>query len=98
MTGLKLGGRTSRGAHEWNVKHGAEFDVVTLAAGEDRMVLVIQEERKLGKIVHVKPGDDQNGPVNVTLEPLATIAGRVTGRRWQSGFGGHDPDRSPAQR
>ncbi len=78
VTGLKLGGRTQRGRHEWNVKHGAEFDVVTLAPDEDRMILVIQEERKLGKIFHVKPGDDQNGPVTVTLEPLATIAGRVT--------------------
>ncbi len=78
VTGLKLGGRTQRGRHEWKVKHGAEFDVVTLAPGEDRMVLVIQEERKLGKIFHAKPGDDANGPVTVTLEPLATIAGRVT--------------------
>ena len=42
------------------------------------MVLVIHEERKLGRVVHVKPGDDKNGPVTVTLEPLATIAGRVT--------------------
>ncbi len=77
VTELKVGGRTSRGRHEWNVKHGAEFEVVTLAPEEDRMVLVIQEERKLGKIVHVKPGDDTKGPVTVALEPLATIAGRV---------------------
>jgi protocatechuate 3,4-dioxygenase beta subunit len=77
VTDLKLGGRTQRGRHEWNAKHGAEFDVVTLAPAEDRMVLVVQEERKLGKIFHVKPGDDKDGPVTVRLEPLATIAGRV---------------------
>ena len=41
------------------------------------MVLVRHEERKLGKVVHIKPGDDKNGPVTVTLEPLATIVGRV---------------------
>ncbi len=78
VTGLSLSGRTGRGNHEWNVKHEAEFDVVTLAPGEDRTVLVIQEERKLGKIFHIKPVDDKDGPVKVTLEPLATIAGRVT--------------------
>ena len=78
VTGLSLAGRTQRGNHEWNVKHEAEFDVVTLAPGEDRMVLVIQEERKLGKAFRVKPGDDKKGPVRSTLEPLATIAGRVT--------------------
>ena len=78
VTGLSLAGRTQRGNHEGNVKHEAEFDVVTLAPGEDRMVLVIQEVRKLGRAFHVKPGDDKDGPVTVTLEPLATIAGRVT--------------------
>jgi beta-lactamase regulating signal transducer with metallopeptidase domain/protocatechuate 3,4-dioxygenase beta subunit len=78
VTGLSLAGRTQRGHHEWNVKHEAEFDVVTLAPGEDRMVLVIQEERKLGRAFHAKPGDDKDGPVTVTLEPLATITGRVT--------------------
>jgi len=77
VTGLKLAGRTQRGRHEFDVKPEAEFDVVTLASGEDRMVLVQHEERKLGKVVHVKPGDDKNGPVTVTLEPLATIVGRV---------------------
>ena len=78
VTGLSLSGRTGRGNHEWNVKHEAEFDVVTLAPGEDRMVLAIQEVRKLGRAFHVKPGDDKDGPVTVTLEPLATLAGRVT--------------------
>ena len=63
VTGLSLAGRTGRGNHEANVKHEAEFDVVTLAPGEDRMVLVIQEERKFGRIFHIKPGDDKDGPV-----------------------------------
>ncbi len=77
VAGLKLAGRTQRGRHEWDVKPESEFDVVTLAEGEDRMVLIQNEERKLGKVVHVKPGDDKQGPVTVTLEPLATIVGRV---------------------
>ena len=78
VTGLKLGGRTLRGRQESDAMPEAEFDVVTLAPGEDRMVLLRHEERKLGKVVHVHEGDDKNGPVVVTLEPSATITGRVT--------------------
>ena len=55
----------------------AEFDVVALGPGEDRVVLVQHEGRKLGKAVRIRPGDDAAGPVTVTLEPLATIVGRV---------------------
>jgi len=55
----------------------AEFDVAALAPNEHRMVLIRHEERKLGKVVSVGAGDDKNGPVVVTLEPLATIVGRV---------------------
>jgi Carboxypeptidase regulatory-like domain len=77
VTGLSLAGRIPSANHEGNVKHEAEFDVLALAPGEDRMVFVIQEERKLGRVFHVQPGDDINGPVTVTLEPLAIIAGRV---------------------
>jgi beta-lactamase regulating signal transducer with metallopeptidase domain/protocatechuate 3,4-dioxygenase beta subunit len=77
VTGLKLAGRIRRGRHEYDVKPEAEFDVVTLAPDEDRMVLIRQDERKLGKVVHVKPGDDKTGPVMVTLEPMATIVGRI---------------------
>jgi hypothetical protein len=77
VAGLMLAGRTQRGRREWDAKSEAEFDVVTLTEGEDRMVLIWHEERKLGKLVHVKPGDDKDGPVKLTLEPLATIVGRV---------------------
>ena len=38
--GLKLAGRSRRGRHEYDVKPEAEFDVVTLAPDEDRMVLI----------------------------------------------------------
>ena len=77
MTGVKLAGGPSAAGTNEDVKPEAEFDVVTLGPGEDRMVLVRHEERKLGQVVHVKEGDDKDGPVTVTLEPLATITGRV---------------------
>ena len=78
VTDLKLAGRSQRGRRELGVEPESEFDVVcSRTRREDRMVLVRNEERKLGKVVHVKPGDDKNGPVMVTLEPMATIVGHV---------------------
>jgi beta-lactamase regulating signal transducer with metallopeptidase domain len=54
-----------------------DFDVLALGPGEERSMLVWHEERKLGKVVRARAGDDKAGPMVVTLEPLATIAGRV---------------------
>jgi beta-lactamase regulating signal transducer with metallopeptidase domain/protocatechuate 3,4-dioxygenase beta subunit len=77
VTGLTMAGRLQRGQREFDLKPEADFDVVALAPGENRMVLIQNDARKLGKVVHVKPGDDTNGPMTVTLEPLASIIGRV---------------------
>jgi len=55
----------------------ADFDVVALGPGEERSMLVSHDGRKLGKVVRAHAGDDKAGPMVVTLEPLATIAGRV---------------------
>ena len=41
------------------------------------MVSLVHEGRKLGRVIHVKEGDDRNGPVVVTLEPSATFTGRI---------------------
>ncbi len=77
VTGVKTAGRTQRGRYDREAQTQAEIEVVTLGPGEDRMVLLRQEERKLGRMIHVKAGDDKKGPVLVTLEPAATIIGRV---------------------
>jgi Carboxypeptidase regulatory-like domain len=84
VIGVNVSGRIDQGRRDQEPQTDAEFDVVTLAPGEDRMVLVQHEGQKLGKVVHVHVGDDQKGPVIVTLEPLASITGRVT-----------DPDGNP---
>jgi hypothetical protein len=76
--GVLAAGRGGRDRHDREAQKEAEFEVVCLAPGEDRLVLVIQDERKLGKVFHVKSGDDKNGPVTITLEPLASLTGRVT--------------------
>ncbi len=55
----------------------ADFAVENLKAGEARQVSVRHQERKLGRVVTVRPGDDASGPVVVVLHPLATIIGRV---------------------
>jgi len=84
VTGVKTGGRRERGHYGEEPEAQAAFDVVTLGAGEDRMVWLVHEGRKLGRVIHVKEGDDKNGPVVVTLEPAATITGRIV-----------DPDGNP---
>jgi Carboxypeptidase regulatory-like domain len=84
VTGVKTGGRRDRGHYGEEPEAQAAFDVVTLGPGEDRMVWLVHEGRKLGRVIHVKEGDDKNGPVVVTLEPCATITGRVV-----------DPDGNP---
>ena len=84
VTGVKTGGRRDRGRYDDEAQAQAEFDVVTLGPGEDRMVSLVHEGRKLGRVIHVKEGDDKNGPVVVTLEPSATITGRIV-----------DPDGNP---
>jgi hypothetical protein len=77
VTGVGTGGLSDRGRFDNDVQAQAEFDVVTLGPGEDRMVWLVHEGRRLGRVIHVKEGDDKDGPVVVTLEPSATIAGRV---------------------
>jgi protocatechuate 3,4-dioxygenase beta subunit len=77
VTEVKTGGRRERGRHDIEAQAQAEFDVVTLGPGEDRMVSLVHEGRKLGRVIHVKEGDDKNGPMPVTLEPSATFTGRI---------------------
>ena len=84
VTGVKIGGRRDRGRDDEEAQAQAEFDVVTLGPGEDRMVWLVHEGRKLGRVIHIKEGDDKNGPVVVALEPSSTITGRVV-----------DPDGNP---
>ena len=61
----------ARGDFELDECKTADLDVVTLAPDEERMVMIRHEGRRIGKVVRVRPGDDANGPVVVTLEPLA---------------------------
>jgi hypothetical protein len=84
VIGVKTGGRRERGRYEPQAQSQAEIDVVSLGPGEDRMVSLVHEGRKLGRVIHVKEGDDKKGPVVVTLEPSATITGRIV-----------DPDGNP---
>ncbi|HKI21484.1 MAG TPA: carboxypeptidase-like regulatory domain-containing protein, partial [Isosphaeraceae bacterium] len=77
VTGVKTGGRRDRGHYGEEAEAQAAFDVVTLGPGEDRMVWLVHEGRKLGRVIHVKEGDDKDGSVVVTLVPSATITGRI---------------------
>jgi protocatechuate 3,4-dioxygenase beta subunit len=77
VSGLKSMGRTQRGHYDRDERAPSETTVVNLANGEERSVVVLHEQRKLGKIVRVHEGDDAKGPVVVALEPLASLTGRV---------------------
>ena len=56
----------------------AEFDVQPIEPGPRRLVVLSQPERGVGKVIEVGTGDDRNGPVDVRLDPLAKIEGRVS--------------------
>ncbi len=77
VTGVTAAGRIGRDRQDRESQKAAEFDVITLAPGEDRVVLVRHEGRKLGRAVHIHEGDDKKGPVTITLERLAMITGRA---------------------
>src|SRR5262249_55423947 len=77
LTGVRTQGRTGRSSYEREETTTAETEATNLMPGEERIVLLRHEARKLGKVVRVRAGDDANGPVVVTLEPLAALAGRV---------------------
>ena len=62
----------------------AELVAQNLAPDEARQMLIVHPERKIGKVATIRAGDDASGPVVVTLEPLATLTGRVL-----------DPDGNP---
>ncbi len=40
-------------------------------------MVVRHDARSLGKVVRLRPGEDASGPVVVTMDPTATIKGRV---------------------
>ncbi|WP_422928773.1 M56 family metallopeptidase [Singulisphaera sp. PoT] len=76
ISGLKTRGLEGRGSLE-RVEMKAEAEVKNLMPGEERQILVKHEARKLGKVIRVRQGDDAKGPVSITLEPLASITGRI---------------------
>jgi hypothetical protein len=53
----------------------AEFPVYGLAPGKGRAVLVIHPEKNLAAHCEIK--DDEKGPVTLTLQPTATVVGRL---------------------
>ena len=77
IAGLKTKGRSGRSSYDRDSTTKPETEVTNLMPDEQRIILLLHEGRKLGKVVTVKRGDDAAGPVSVKLAPLATISGRV---------------------
>lgn len=75
VEGVKVDGRTS--VHYLESIADSEFSVTQLGPDEARWVLIRHDGRALGKLAEVRPRSDTNEPIVVTLEPLATIVGRL---------------------
>ena len=78
LRAVDAGGKVVEGASgEGKALPGGLIELANLAPDEERIAVVRHEGRKLGKAVRVRPKDGAEGPVDVTLEPLATFVGRV---------------------
>ena len=77
ISGVVTGGRTARGSYDPGMS-STDGQVTHLRVDEERVVYFIHQDRKLGKVIKVRPGDDAKGPLVVTLEPLASVMGRIT--------------------
>jgi len=77
LTKVRSEGRTIRGGSDPGTLDTADAVVSKLGPEEERLIFFRQLDAKVGKAVRVRPGDDADGPVVVTLEPLATITGRI---------------------
>lgn len=80
--GTPLAGVEVAGIHE---VHGSwfrpvetnPFELLAFRDNEVRTVLIRQQERNLGRGLHVKASDSEHQPVVVKLEPCATVQGRL---------------------
>ncbi|MEN1678504.1 MAG: M56 family metallopeptidase [Planctomycetota bacterium] len=76
LDGVEVTGVTEiYGAHQ--MMESAEFDLVCFRPGENRTVLLSHPERRLGKGLRIKQDGAQPSPREITLEPMATIHGRL---------------------
>ena len=64
---------------------GATFDAVAFARDERRVLAIVDEAQKLGKIVVVSPKDLPDRRLTVRLEPMALVTGRLTPTATRSG-------------
>jgi protocatechuate 3,4-dioxygenase beta subunit len=76
IAGFTAVGRSAYG-HDYGEKFGPRFEIINLGPNETRAVIIMNEARSLGKVISVSAKSASEGTLNVRLEPLATIAGRV---------------------
>jgi beta-lactamase regulating signal transducer with metallopeptidase domain len=77
LVGVRTLGITGKGSFDREPLKSADGVVTNLIKDEERTVAFSDETKKIGRVIRVHKGDDQKGPVKVTLLPLATITGRV---------------------
>jgi beta-lactamase regulating signal transducer with metallopeptidase domain len=78
LAGLTATGLWPVGAYYDREKLGPTLEIAALAPGEERTIVIEHTDRKLGKRLHVSRKEHGPGPVAITLEPCATVSGRLT--------------------
>jgi hypothetical protein len=73
LAGARVAGLTIAGF--WQDVPTAEFTVAHLSPGEKRRVTFYHEAQNLAASVEI--GGDEDSPISVTLEPAATVTGRI---------------------
>ena len=56
----------------------AEFDLICFRPGENRTVLLSHPTLRFGKALRIKQAMAADGPLQVTLEPMAVVTGQLT--------------------
>ncbi len=76
VTGLTpVYNRNARESPEQAGLKGADFTVLALAPGQDRQLVFFHPQKNLGKVLRLH--GDEKGRLNVRLEPLGALCGRM---------------------
>jgi len=77
VTGAWTHGANGQSSAEGEAMTTPARDIRNLMPNEERLVWISHKERRIGKVLRVRQGDDIQAPVPVMLEPFARLTGRV---------------------
>jgi beta-lactamase regulating signal transducer with metallopeptidase domain/protocatechuate 3,4-dioxygenase beta subunit len=77
LTDVVVAGLAPKAYHISSQTVGPAAKIAALAPDEKRLVLLHHKDRNLGKALRISAADGANGPIQVMLEPCATLTGRL---------------------